>query len=201
MNISMALKDLRAKLPPGSFVAGVVLLLDLLTALVVPLVLSDEMDERQTRLDILRGQVAMAQKQANDAGAALAGTGDQLTKVAPLLAASGPDAIPDRLRLLWGLDEVRKSHDLPSLRYRLSPESATPIMGSALEIVSRPVSLELSAGTPAEMAGLWRDLLASAPGAPRFDRAEWSRDGKSVSGHLDFKSLSLRRAGEGKDGN
>jgi|GEM_PF-2531392 len=196
----MTIQELRAKLPPGLFLAGIILLLDLLLALVVPLVLSDDMDERQTRLDILRGQVAMAQKQANDGGTALAGNADQAQKLAPLLAASGPEATPDRLTLLRLLEDKRKSHDLPDLRYRLGAEAATVISGSGIEIVARPVAVESSALTAGALTAFWRDLLASAPGASRLDRAEWERTPQNIVGRLEFRSLALRRAGDGKDG-
>jgi len=177
---------------------GLVLLADLMVAVGGGIYLSGDLSDRQDHLDQLRLQRDAAQHSQAEGQAALATAQQLRDQVAPLVL-TGQDGLPPRLQLVKALEAQRLLHEISGLHYRLTAESAEPVVGSSLEQVRRPVELDMQAGSQAELAAFWQDLLDKLPGKARLDSAEIERTPQGVKGLLAFHQLSLRPAGSAAD--
>jgi len=177
---------------------GSVLAIDLLVAVVGGFSLSGELLDRQDQVEQLRLRLDAQQRSQSEGQAALASAQQLKDQVAPLVL-TGDNGLPPRLQLVKAIDAQRLLHDMASLRYRLSGESAEPLAGSSLEQVSRPVEVELSADTQAELAGFWQGLLDKLPGKAKLESAEVEKAAQGVHGQLAFRQLSLRPQGSSAD--
>lgn len=177
---------------------GGVLLADLLAAVVGGLSLSAEMMDRRDHVDQMRRQLELRERSQSEGQAALASAQQLKEQVAPLVL-TGQDGLPPRLQLVRAIDAQRLLHDMGGLRYRLAAENAEPLAGSGLELVSRPVEVELAADNQAELAVFWQGLLDKLPGKARLDSAEIEKTAQGVRGQLAFRQLSLRPLGSAAD--
>jgi len=185
-------------LPLPLALIGAVLAVDLLAAVVGGLTLSDQLFQNQDRLDMLRSQ-AEAKERAASEGQAAQASAEQLKELVAPLVLTGKDGLPPRLALVKAIDAQRLLHETEPLHYRLSPEQAEPLAGSALEQVARPVEIELSADKSATLAAFWQDLLDKLPGRSRLDSFEIEKTAQGAHGQIALRQLSLRPMGSGGD--
>jgi Tfp pilus assembly protein PilO len=183
------------KRPPLRLILlGSVLVIDLLVAVVGGFSLSGELLNRQDQLEQLRLRLDAQQRSQSEGQAALVSAQQLKDQVAPLVL-TAENGLPSRLQLVKAIDAQRLLHDMATLRYRLSGESAEPLAGSSLEQVSRPVEVELNADNQAELAGFWQGLLDKLPGKVKLETAEIEKAAQGVHGQLAFRQLSLRPQG------
>lgn len=185
-----------SRLPRRFWGLGLVLLVDLVILLAAIFLFSDQLTERETELAVLSAQRANAQTRLSEAQAALAAA--EPVRIAVAAVVSGGE-MPDRLRLLRGLDEQRQSHGIASLHYHLGPETAEPVVGTGLEQVAHPLALDQKAASLAGMSAFWQDVMDHLPGKAKLDSAVLEKGPADWSGHMEFRALTLRRAGEARD--
>ncbi|OIQ89141.1 hypothetical protein GALL_289620 [mine drainage metagenome] len=177
---------------------GALLLLNLAVLAWIYGGLNDAIDQRQA---------ALAQWQARNGAtqAEVARLGRDLTSLADLTrafqAVAGPDGqgFPDRVALVRQLDQLRQRHRLAGLSYRLSPERAAPVAGTAYDMVDLPAEIGVEGFLDTDILAFWHDLATAFPAVVRIATADLTRIGSEDRAHrpaLDAAFLSALRGGQ-----
>ncbi len=161
LNVNIDLAKLKALPRPLKVVAGVILF-DLLLVALALLAFSDMVDERQARVDQLRGELSRLRHQSAELRKDINEYPDLLARYNDA-AAKGIFSGLDRLKLVNEVQDYAGQHHLANLHYKLEAEKLSVSGDAKYRLDSTIVTLENGALLDTDATAFWDRVFDRLP--------------------------------------
>jgi hypothetical protein len=157
-------------LPRPLKIVGIILALEIIAVGAAELILSDELEDRQSRVNQLRADLSQVRKQNADARKQISQYPDMLVHYNQAIA-GGVTANIDRLKLLNDVQDFAVHRFVGGLHYKLDTDSEKPDPKVKYHLESTSAAFDGGGLLDTEVLALWDDIFTDVPAHYRVTEA------------------------------